>query len=62
MQATQEWFSKFSSTISQHGFFASSYDLELFLRCSDFGIAILLLHVDNMTITSDEVQGIQYLK
>ena len=42
MQATQEWFSKFSSTISQHGFLASSYGLVLFLRCSDFGITILL--------------------
>ena len=42
MQATQEWFSKFSYTISQHGFLASSYGLVLFLRCSDFGITILL--------------------
>uniref|UniRef100_A0A2N9HB54 Integrase catalytic domain-containing protein n=1 Tax=Fagus sylvatica TaxID=28930 RepID=A0A2N9HB54_FAGSY len=58
-QAPRAWFAKFSSTISQHGFSASSYDLALFFRCSDHGITLLLLYVDDMIITGDNVQGIQ---
>jgi hypothetical protein len=61
-QAPRAWFAKFSSTISQHGFSASSYDSALFFRYSDHGITILLLYVDDMIITGDDVQGIQDLK
>jgi hypothetical protein len=61
-QAPRAWFSKFSSTISQHGFSASSYDSALFFRRSDHGITLLLLYVDDMIITGDDVQGIQDLK
>uniref|UniRef100_A0A2N9ISU3 Reverse transcriptase Ty1/copia-type domain-containing protein n=1 Tax=Fagus sylvatica TaxID=28930 RepID=A0A2N9ISU3_FAGSY len=42
-QAPRAWFAKFSSTISQHGFLASSYDSALFFRLSDHGITLLLL-------------------
>ena len=61
-QAPRAWFAKFSSTISQHGFSASSYDSALFFRRSDHGITLFLLYVDDMIITSDDVQGIQDLK
>uniref|UniRef100_A0A2N9HU41 Reverse transcriptase Ty1/copia-type domain-containing protein n=1 Tax=Fagus sylvatica TaxID=28930 RepID=A0A2N9HU41_FAGSY len=61
-QAPRAWFAKFSSTISQHGFSASSYDSALFFQRSDHGITILLLYVDDMIITGDDVQGIQDLK
>uniref|UniRef100_A0A2N9IQ04 Integrase catalytic domain-containing protein n=1 Tax=Fagus sylvatica TaxID=28930 RepID=A0A2N9IQ04_FAGSY len=61
-QAPRAWFAKFSSTISQHGFSASSYDSTLFFRRSDHGITLLLLYVDDMIITGDDVQGIQDLK
>jgi transposase InsO family protein len=57
-QAPRAWFAKFSSTISQHGFSASSYDSALFFRRSDHGITLLLLYVDDMIITGDDVQGI----
>jgi hypothetical protein len=61
-QAPRAWFTKFSSTISQHDFLASSYDSALFFRCSDHGITLFLLYVDDMIITGDDVQGIQDLK
>ena len=61
-QPPRAWFSKFSSTISQHGFSGSSFDTAIFLRRSGQGITILLLYVDDMIITGDDMQGIQDLK
>ena len=60
-QAPRAWFAKFSSTISQHGFSGSSFDTTLFLRRFVNGITILLLYVDDMIITGDDMQGIRYL-
>ena len=60
-QALRVWFTKFSSTISQYGFLASSYDSALFFRRSDHGITLLLLYIDDMIITGDDVLGIQDL-
>ena len=61
-QAPRAWFVKFSSTISQHGFSGNSFDTTLFMRRSDHSITILLLYVDDMIITGDDMQGIQDLK
>ena len=61
-QAPRAWFAKFSSIISKHGFLGSSFDTGLFLRQSDHGITILLLYVDDMIITGDDMQGIQESK
>ena len=61
-QAPRAWFENFNSTISQHGFLGSSFDTTLFLRQSSHSITILLLYVDDMIITGDDMQGIQDLK
>ena len=61
-QAPRAWFAKFSSTISRLGYMASYYDFALFLRCTDKGIILLLLYVDDMIITSDDLSSIQELK
>ena len=61
-QAPQVWFAKFSSTISRLGYMASNYDFALFLSRTDKGTILLLLYVDDIIITGDDLSGIQELK
>ena len=61
-QAPRVWFAKFSSTISHLCYMASHYDSVLFLRRTDKGTILLLLYVDDMIITGDDLNGIQELK
>ena len=61
-QAPRAWFTKFSSTIFRLGYTASPYDSALFLRRIDKGTILLLLYVDDMIISSDDLSGIQELK
>ena len=61
-QAPQAQFAKFSSTIFCLGYTANPYDSTLFLRRTDKCTILLLLYVDDMIITSDDLNGIQELK
>ena len=61
-QAPQAWFAKFSSTISRLGYMASHYDSTLLRRRTGKGTILLLLYVDDMIITGDDLSGIQELK
>ena len=61
-QALRAWFAKFSFTISHFGYMASHYDSALFLRRIDKCTILLLLYVDDMIITGDDLSGIQELK
>uniref|UniRef100_A0A2N9EGE2 Reverse transcriptase Ty1/copia-type domain-containing protein n=1 Tax=Fagus sylvatica TaxID=28930 RepID=A0A2N9EGE2_FAGSY len=61
-QAPRAWFAKFSSTVSRLGFSISSYDSALFLRRTGKGTILLLLYVDDMIITGDDLSEIQELK
>ena len=57
-QASRAWFAKFISTISCLGYMASHYDSALFLRRTNKGTILLLLYVDDMIITGDDLSGI----
>ena len=61
-QAPRAWFAKFSSTISHLGYIANHYDFSLFLRRTDKDTILLLLYVDDMIITCNDLNGIQELK
>ena len=57
-QVPRAWFAKFSSTFSRLGYMASHYDSALFLRRTDKCTILLLLYVDDMIITGDDLSGI----
>ena len=61
-QAPRAWFAKFSSIISRLVYMANHYDSTLFLRRTNKSIILLLLYVDDMIITGDDLSGIQELK
>ena len=61
-QVPRAWFAKFSSTISRLGYIASHYDSTLFLHRTNKDTILLLLYVDDMIITSDDLSGIQEFK
>lgn len=54
-QAHKTWFDKFQSVVSQQGCLSSSYDFSFFLRTTCATIILLLLYVDDIIITSDNI-------
>ena len=61
-QAPCTWFAKFSSMVAQQGFVSSSYGSTFFLRTTDVGTIHILLYVDDMIITGDDISGIRALQ
>jgi hypothetical protein len=49
------WFTKFSSVVAQLGFVPSAYDSALFLWTTNTGTIFILLYVDDMIITGDDI-------
>ena len=58
-QVPRAWFAKFNSTIFRLGYTANLYDSSLFLRRTNKGTILLLLYVDDMIITGDDLSSIQ---
>ena len=61
-QAPRVWFAKFSFTIFCLGYMVSHYDFALFIRCTNKSIILLLLYVNDIIITSDDLSDIQEFK
>ncbi|GKV28219.1 hypothetical protein SLEP1_g37301 [Rubroshorea leprosula] len=61
-QSLQAWYAKFSATVSEFGFTSSPHDTALFIRKTARGMVFLLLYVDDMIITGDDVAGVEELK
>jgi len=60
-QTPHAWFDKFSIVISSLGFFCSNHDSALFIKCTNTGCIILSLYVDDIIITSDDIDDISVL-
>lgn len=56
-QTLRALFAKLSSIISQFGLFFSSYDHALFIHKTERGCTMLLLYVDDIIITGEDIQG-----
>ena len=61
-QAPRAWFERFVSVILAAGFSQSDHDPALFIHLSPRGRTLLLLYVDDMLITGDDVEHISHVK
>ncbi|GMP88882.1 hypothetical protein CsSME_00040705 [Camellia sinensis var. sinensis] len=61
-QAPWAWLEKFSIVVCDLGFRTSDHDSALFLRSTSAGLIILLLYVNDMVISGDNLDGIFALK
>lgn len=61
-QAPRAWFERFNSVVCAAGFSPSDHDPALFTHTSEHGHTLLLLYVDDMLITGDDLEYITFVK
>jgi len=61
-QAPRAWFQRFVSVIRAAGFSPSEHDPALFIHHSPHGRTLVLLYVDDMLITGDDIEHISHVK
>ena len=57
-QSPRAWFGKFSQAIEKFGMQKSKSDHYVFYKKSDGGIILLVVHVDDIVITTSDTIGI----
>ena len=61
-QASRQWFSKFTEAVLAAGFFQSKADYSLFIKRDGTSLTILLIYVDDILITGNNIESIKGLK
>ncbi|GJR20239.1 ribonuclease H-like domain-containing protein [Tanacetum coccineum] len=61
-QAPRQWIAKLTKALTEHGFVQSKFDYSLFIKKSDNVFIVLLVYVDDIVITRNDLNEIEKFK